>query len=112
MAQGPGAVALHSSLARRYDVETFGRTPADSADPMVGNVSAIPDSIARPSRWKSGMLVGAGVGAAFDLLLLWYAKDECDPGTCRDLVGPHLLVAPIVFALIGGLIGSGMHPRS
>lgn len=63
----------------------------------------------QPSEWKRGMLIGAGVGAALDLLIAWFAT-SCERDGCH-VIGTYLLGPPVVFALIGGMIGSGVHPH-
>lgn len=56
------------------------------------------------------MLIGAGIGLAFDALLAWYASDSCESADCH-VIRPYLLVPPIVFALVGGMIGSAHRER-
>ncbi len=57
-----------------------------------------------PNQWKKGAAIGAGVGAAVGLLLVSWANaiDESN----RSHV-PYLIAPIFIFALIGGMIGSG-----
>ncbi len=93
-AQGPGPIGLQTRPA-----------------PTLAWESAAPARIVtvQSSEWEQDMLIGAGIGAAFDLLLAWFASD-CKRDGCH-VIGTYLLGPPLVFALIGGMIGSGVHPH-
>lgn len=60
-----------------------------------------------PSRWKTGMIIGGVVGGGVAFLLVDAANHIGDTPTSITPLG---LLGPVaVFALIGGLIGSGFH---
>jgi hypothetical protein len=63
------------------------------------------------SRWKQGGLIGAGVGAVVGGALLLIGHAICD-GDCssRD-DAPVMAGSIVVFAVIGAMIGSGIHPK-
>lgn len=59
-----------------------------------------------PNEWKKGALIGGGIGAGLGLLLYAFAKsiDDSNRSQVPLLIGPIL-----IFALVGGMIGSGSH---
>ena len=62
------------------------------------------DSVS-PNQWKKGAAIGAGVGAALGLLI--YAWERANDDTTPSA---SVIILPIfIFALVGGMIGSGSH---
>lgn len=67
------------------------------------------DSVPR-SEWKKGMIIGGAIGLVGGL---WLQHGFSELGDSPDDRGPHFwfLMPTIVFALIGGLIGSMFHRK-
>lgn len=94
-----------------------GPAAAQGAAPRAGLAQPVPsattrwessfrrDSV-RPNEWKKGALIGGGIGAGFGLLLYAFANsiDDSNRSNVPLLIGPIL-----IFALVGGMIGSGSH---
>ena len=61
-----------------------------------------------PSQWKEGMIIGGVAGLAIGALGASFARAMCETTDCQPT--PLTYLGPtIVFALIGGMIGSGFH---
>lgn len=62
----------------------------------------------RTSRWKEGVFIGAGVGAGVGLLAVALNHSFCEGTRCN--ITAYYFIGPIlIFSIIGGLIGSGIH---
>lgn len=63
-----------------------------------------------PSHWQEGALIGGAVGALVGVLADRIQQGESDD-PYRHFNYGGLLISTFLFAVIGGLIGSGIHDR-
>jgi hypothetical protein len=62
------------------------------------------------TEWKTGMLAGGLAGAGIGLLAAAAHHNFCDRAECGSDF-QFFMIPTVVFALIGGLIGSGIHKQ-
>ncbi|HEY4101760.1 MAG TPA: hypothetical protein VGM20_12880 [Gemmatimonadales bacterium] len=62
------------------------------------------------TEWKTGMLAGGLAGAGIGLLAAAAHHNFCDRADCGSDF-QFFVIPTMVFALIGGLIGSGIHKQ-
>ena len=61
-----------------------------------------------PSQWKKGMIIGGVVGAAVGVAVNSFEKSMSDD-PYRRFSYAALFLSMFIFAVVGGLIGSGIH---
>jgi hypothetical protein len=81
--------------------------PRQSA--LATHSAVVPSGVER-SQWAKGAAYGAGIGLVASVAMYFIARNASDAPESIHPV-PVFLGSTFIFALIGGMIGSGIHPK-